>query len=858
VVTLGSSRGRGPRGLALLPAVALACAAFAVRYLAAPPPVQAGSATQLQIATFTDTGIPTDGVQLQLAVIPADANGDVDTCFDDTVHYSDPYAIVPPDYTFNSTDIGIACLGDRGFHGFDITPTRPGPQTLTVTDLNNASIKGTFSIDVLPGPASSFVLSPPAKATLGSEAGFSLTVKDAYGFTATNYTGAVHFTSSDSAATLPADYTFNADDAGAHVFPVTFNTTGSQSVTVTDTGNPSVNATATTTVSKAPHFEIWCDDQATAGYISQCDIDATKDDGTPDTSYAGTIHLTSSDTKADLGPNIKFTGGGWVGCEVSFETAGTQTLTATDVSNQLITGTTTIEVLGGDAVSAKLNGLPPSMIAGPVTVAVTAKDAYGNNASSADIKFTSSDPKAVLPVGIVYFHTTDYGTRQFKITMETKGPQTVTITSASISKPFSDTRSVNVLRGAACQLIVGGLSSPRYAGAPGSLMVRATDAYGNTDPDYHGTIHFTSTDTKAVMPADYAFVPSDAGSHVFSVTLKTAGSQWVRATDTVTASITGSQSGIVVKASIVRYSGADRFATAAAVSAHTFGSPCHCTAYIATAYNFPDALAGAAAAGTIKGPVLFVAASGAIDSYTATELLRLKPDHIVVLGGTGVVSAAVFSALAAYAPAGQTVRYAGADRFATAAAVSLHTFPSNCACTAYVATAYNFPDALAGAAAAGTRPGPVLLVNATGAINAATKAELVRLKPAHIVVLGGTGVVSAAVYNLLKAYAPAGQIARYAGSDRYGTAASISAHTFAASCGCSVYVAAGTDFNGALAAAAAAGTLKGPLLLVATTGAIPAATATELTRLKPAQIIVVGNTSLVSAAVYNLLAAYVP
>ncbi|MGD0863189.1 MAG: choice-of-anchor D domain-containing protein, partial [Candidatus Limnocylindrales bacterium] len=55
---------------------------------------------------------------------------------------------------------------------------------------------------------------------------------------------------------------------------------------------------------------------------------------------------------------------------------------------------------------------------------------------------------------------------------------------------------------------------------------------------------------------------------------------------------------------LVRYSGADRFATAAAVSAHTFGSPCHCTAYIATAYNFPDALAGAAAAGTIKGPVL--------------------------------------------------------------------------------------------------------------------------------------------------------------------------------------------------------------------------------------------------------------
>ena len=68
---------------------------------------------------------------------------------------------------------------------------------------------------------------------------------------------------------------------------------------------------------------------------------------------------------------------------------------------------------------------------------------------------------------------------------------------------------------------------------------------------------------------------------------------------------------------------------------------------------------------------------------------------------------------------------------------------------------------------------------------------------------------------------------------------------------------AGTDFNGALAAAAAAGTIKGPLLLVATTGQLPAATVTELNRLKPIRIVVVGGTSQVSASVYSLLAGYV-
>ncbi len=60
---------------------------------------------------------------------------------------------------------------------------------------------------------------------------------------------------------------------------------------------------------------------------------------------------------------------------------------------------------------------------------------------------------------------------------------------------------------------------------------------------------------------------------------------------------------------VPRFDGPDRFATGAAVSAHTF-SPGVDVAYIATAYNFPDALAGAAAAGTITGPLLLVAPQG--------------------------------------------------------------------------------------------------------------------------------------------------------------------------------------------------------------------------------------------------------
>ena len=51
------------------------------------------------------------------------------------------------------------------------------------------------------------------------------------------YRGTVTFSSSDSQATLPSPYTFTAGDAGDHLFSVTFQTLGSQTVTITDSAN---------------------------------------------------------------------------------------------------------------------------------------------------------------------------------------------------------------------------------------------------------------------------------------------------------------------------------------------------------------------------------------------------------------------------------------------------------------------------------------------------------------------------------------------------------------------------------------------------------------------------------------------
>jgi hypothetical protein len=105
---------------------------------------------------------------------------------------------------------------------------------------------------------------------------------------------------------------------------------------------------------------------------------------------------------------------------------------------------------------------------------------------------------------------------------------------------------------AVATLVVSGIPSPFVAGAPHSITVSAKDAYGNIVRRYLGTVHFGSTDARAVLPADYTFTAEDAGVHKFSYTLspalvlKTAGTQSVRATDTVASSITGVQTGIVV------------------------------------------------------------------------------------------------------------------------------------------------------------------------------------------------------------------------------------------------------------------------------------------------------------------------
>jgi uncharacterized repeat protein (TIGR01451 family) len=95
-----------------------------------------------------------------------------------------------------------------------------------------------------------FVTVAPAEVAPGSSFSLALTVQSFLGNVplSLNYHGTVHFTSSDSTAILPPDYTFTTADLAQHTFPITLNALGDQAITLTDVRSSGFTGTATANV----------------------------------------------------------------------------------------------------------------------------------------------------------------------------------------------------------------------------------------------------------------------------------------------------------------------------------------------------------------------------------------------------------------------------------------------------------------------------------------------------------------------------------------------------------------------------------------------------------------------------------
>src|SRR5271166_614619 len=155
---------------------------------------------------------------------------------------------------------------------------------------------------------------------------------------------------------------------------------------------------------------------------------------------------------------------------------------------------------------------------------------------SGTVHFTSSDGQATLPADTALSN----GTGTYSAKLKTAGGQTITAT-ATIA---GTSTSITVSAAPASQLTV---SAPATATARAtfSFTVSALDPYNNTATSYSGTVHFTSSDAKTVLPKDSP-LPGGAGS--FSATAESTGSQTITAMDTVTGSLGGKSGSIATTA----------------------------------------------------------------------------------------------------------------------------------------------------------------------------------------------------------------------------------------------------------------------------------------------------------------------
>jgi putative cell wall-binding protein/lipoprotein-anchoring transpeptidase ErfK/SrfK len=195
---------------------------------------------------------------------------------------------------------------------------------------------------------------------------------------------------------------------------------------------------------------------------------------------------------------------------------------------------------------------------------------------------------------------------------------------------------------------------------------------------------------------------------------------------------------------------------------------------------------------------------------------------------------------------------AGADRFATAVAVSRAGWPAG-APAAVLASGTDYPDALAATALAGTVGGPVLLTG-RDRLDARTAEELQRLAPATVYVVGGGQAVSAEVVAAVQGLGPA--VERVAGENRYETAFAVATRTIGLGGDPSrVLLASGEGFADALSASSLAAGLRHPVVLVSAT-TDPAVLAERLALLGAAQVWVVGGPAALPDAPLRGLAGF--
>ena len=174
-----------------------------------------------------------------------------------------------------------------------------------------------------------------------------------------------------------------------------------------------------------------------------------------------------------------------------------------------------ITVNAASATTYTVSGFTSPTTAGAAhNVTVTAHDPFGNVATgyTGTVHFTSSDAAATLPANYTFtggdagHHTSSRSRSRRRAPSRSPPP---TRSPASITGTRAASRSTPA---GAASSTVSGFPSADHGRAAHNVTVTAQDAFGNVATGYTGTVHFTSNDASAVLPANYTFTGGDAGT----------------------------------------------------------------------------------------------------------------------------------------------------------------------------------------------------------------------------------------------------------------------------------------------------------------------------------------------------------
>ncbi|AET66235.1 putative cell wall binding protein [Desulfosporosinus orientis DSM 765] len=242
------------------------------------------------------------------------------------------------------------------------------------------------------------------------------------------------------------------------------------------------------------------------------------------------------------------------------------------------------------------------------------------------------------------------------------------------------------------------------------------------------------------------------------------------------------------------------------------------TVILATANNFPDALAAATLAHQFDAPILLNDRKS-LNPDTQAEITRLNPSKIIIVGGSAVISAEIEESLKENFS--DVTRLAGWDQYDTAAKIAEYFYAINpdAPKKVVIANGGNFPDALSISSWAAYHQIPILLTK-NNQLPSSTTIALQQNDIEDAILVGGFAVINNDVANSISSIISGnsdsgdktGTIVRYWGMDQYETSIAI-AKGLRANIG-TIVIATGENFPDALAGSAFAARTGSPIILV--------------------------------------------